>query len=96
MQANASPKLILPQTLDLTRADALHSAVQAALAQDGDVCLDGSDVAHISTACLQVLVATAAAARGQGRGFVLDAPSDVLRGAARDLGLADILGLGAA
>jgi len=94
MTADVSPPpVLLPQNLDLTRADSLLAALQACLTHDAPVHLDGSGVAHISTASLQVLVAAARTARALGRQFVLAAPSDVLRAAAQDLGLACMLGM---
>ena len=96
MQVHAEPHpLFLPQSMDLTRADALHGAVQACVAGDTIVRLNGSAVEYISTACLQILVAAAVATRGQSRSFIIDAPSEVLRTAARDLALAEMLGMGA-
>lgn len=93
---NAPPPLLLPRALDLTRADALHGALQECMGRDAPVRLEASAVETVSTACLQVLVAAAMSACGQGRSFAVLSPSDALRDAARDLGLGTILGMGAA
>ncbi len=50
--------------------------------------LDLAKVERVSTACLQVLVATAQAARTHGRAFRLTAESPCLSAAIADLGLA--------
>jgi chemotaxis protein CheX len=96
ISADPTPPLHLPEALDLTRADALHGALQTRIAQDGLLRIDGSAVSQVSTACMQVLVAAAVTVRGRGRTFALVSPSSVLRDAAGDLGLAAVLGLEAA
>ncbi len=90
------PPLALPPMLDLTRADALHGELRDRIAQDAAVRIDASAVELASTACMQLLVAAAVAARARGRTFEILAPSRMLSDAARDLGLAACLGLAVA
>lgn len=79
--------LALPAALTLTWADTLHGELQRRLARDAVVLVDGAAVERASTPCLQLLVAAATAARGQGGRFQLANPSTVLAAAVRELGL---------
>ncbi len=65
------------------------------LVQEKPLCLDGSQVQRVSTACLQVLVAACQSARAHQVPYVLDAPSTALSAAMQDLGLSPVM-LGAA
>ncbi len=85
--------LRLPSSLDLTRADALQGDLLARTGRAAPLVIDGRAVERVSTPCLQLLVAAAAGARAHGLAFELMAASDVLDGAARELGLAAALGL---
>ena len=67
--------------------------LRATLAEHGALLLDGSAVEYVSTACAQILVAAALAARAGGHAFTLAAPSIVLQHALHDLGLGAMLGL---
>lgn len=84
---------VLPASLDLPQADALFRAVSAALAEGG-LMLDGAAVERVSTPCLQILAAAAAAAASRGQAFRLHHASDVLRSAIDDLGLRHAIPLG--
>jgi len=84
---------MLPPLLDLTRADTLHSELQALVAQETDVKIDGSRVERVSTACVQLLVAARMMARAHGGTLALLAPSPVLSQAVQDLGLAAAMGM---
>jgi anti-anti-sigma regulatory factor len=86
-------QFILPASLDLTGAETLQSAMQALICQDAPLTIDASLVERAGTPGLQVLVASAAAARLRGLPFNLATPSAALLAAARDLGLAAALGL---
>ena len=83
----------MPASLDLGAAEQLHVALQALVARDAPIRIDASPVERVSTAALQVLVATAMAARQHGLAFALAAPSGILREASHDLGLDAALGL---
>ena len=76
----------LAASLDLTAAEPLRAAAQEGLGL-GAAAFDGSAVERVSTPCLQVLAATALAARERGIGFRLVNPSVVLAEAIEDLGL---------
>jgi anti-anti-sigma regulatory factor len=78
----------LPSVLDLANAAILQRLLVERCEQDSAIVLDGSQVERVSTACLQVLVATAQAARTHGRAFRLTAASPCLSAAIADLGLA--------
>lgn len=77
----------LASSLDLTAAEPLLRQLRDAL-RDGAVLLDGADVERASTPCLQVLAATAIAARKGDLPFRILGASPVLAAAIADLGLA--------
>jgi anti-anti-sigma regulatory factor len=77
----------LPVALDLLAATPLREVLRAQLENDSAIVLDGSKVERVSTACLQVLLAAALAARRRGGSFQLNAPSPALFNAVTDLGL---------
>lgn len=79
------PSFQLPPSLDLGMAETLLQTVRQVL-QDGG-CIDGAQVERVSTPCLQVLAAGAAAARQAGLAFRILAPSPVLLAAIADLDL---------
>lgn len=85
--------LVLPAVLDLTAAEPLCRALRERVPA-GPVLLDGSKVERVSTPCLQVLAAGAAAALAAGRGFHVRAPSQVLSEAVADLGLTAMIPMG--
>jgi len=89
--AVTSSELILPSISDLTAADSLHVRLCALLAQHENVAVNAGAAERLSTACLQILVAAALAARARGIGFVIRAPSSVFRAAVADLGLSTVL-----
>lgn len=79
------PSFQLPPFLDLGAAEALLQAVREVLQDGGSI--DGALVERVSTPCLQVLAAGAAAARHAGLAFRILAPSPVLLAAIADLDL---------
>jgi chemotaxis protein CheX len=83
--------LLLPPVLDLTRAESLHGDLQAWMARDAAVRVDGRAVERVSTACLQVMAAAAVTAHAHGRSFKMLTPSETLLNALRDLGLSNLL-----
>jgi chemotaxis protein CheX len=83
----------LPPSLDLARAEPLHTSLRGLIARQGPLCIEGAAVERVSAACVQVLAAAAVAARNGGRLFKLVSPSSILSDAVRDLGLQDVLGL---
>lgn len=76
--------LVLPADLDLAAATPLRETLLAATPS----ALDGSAVAAVSTAAIQVLLAARRHAEAHGRPLRLVAPSDALADAIADLGLA--------
>ena len=77
----------LPSVLDLTAAEPLCQSLLERLALLDAVVVLGSEVERVSTAAIQVLLAAAAEARTRGVAFRLDAPSETLVCALKDLGL---------
>ncbi len=80
-----SPTFRLPPSLDLAAAETLLQTVRHVLQEGGSI--DGAQVERVSTPCLQVLAAGAAAARHAGLTFRIQAPSPVLLAAISDLDL---------
>jgi len=78
----AQQLLTLPQSLDLTQAQALRDTLTD-LADHGAVALDASSVERMSTPCVQVLLA---AGRASAPFKILNA-SDAFKSALVDLGL---------
>lgn len=75
--------LALPPILDTEAATPLRSALVQAIGNGEPLILDGSAVARIGMACLQVLAAAKMAAEAIGLPFWLCEPSAALAGAAR-------------
>ncbi len=69
----------LPSSLDTAAATALRVELLARLDAGQPVELDGSGVARVGQACLQVLVGARLAALAQGVDFSIAAPSAALR-----------------
>jgi chemotaxis protein CheX len=69
----------LPASLDTSAASPLRHDLIATLDRGEAIHLDGSGVARVGQACLQVLAAAQACAVARGVGFRLDDPSDALR-----------------
>lgn len=85
----------LPESLTIRTAGDFAGLMRRACAHGVPV-LDGSAVAEVDTAGLQVLAATAAVARLAGTGLQWSATSPALLCAAVGFGLGDCLGLAAA
>ena len=81
-----------PAVLDLASAPALKELLVGALADEGDIFVDGLAVTQADTACLQILCAAAADLGRAGRSLTI-APSPALTRVAERLGLALVLGL---
>jgi anti-anti-sigma regulatory factor len=82
----------LPRVLDLAGAASLHRQLQEAWASRESrpaaaPVLDGAVVERVSTAALQLLVASARRASARGLKRALHQPSPMLRAAIEDLGL---------
>jgi len=87
-------KLSLPAVMDLLQAGALKAQIQQGLASRTGMTIDGSAVQRISSPCLQVLVAGAAAfAKAGGPSMTIANPSAALLETVTLLGLKDALGL---
>jgi len=84
-------QLGLPSDLDLPMASPLVESLRHGLAvgQDLEILADG--VERISTASIQALLAASRHAQDHGQGFAIVAPSEYLREACRDLGVANWL-----
>lgn len=80
-----SAVLQLPPVLDLAAAEALLQMMRHVLQEGGSI--DGTQVERVSTPCLQVLAAGAAAAHHAGLAFRILTPSLVLLAAIADLDL---------
>ena len=80
-------RIALPPDLDMLCAEALKGQLRDLLDGDEAIALDGSAVARVSSACVQVIYAAAQSAKEQGRALALHAPSEVLTEAFIDLGL---------
>ncbi len=83
----------LPCSLDLVAAGPLQDRLCARLHAGSALMLAAEDVEVVSTACVQVLLAAAAAARMRNLPFALRDASPALLTAARDLGVAARLSL---
>ena len=79
--------LPLPSLLDAAAADPLYEALKKCLPGANSVVLDVELVEQISTACVQLLLATARAARVREVPFRLRGTSTVIVEAIADLGL---------
>ena len=64
-------RIDLPPRADRAAAEALLPAIRGAVAA-GDVTIDGSDVAQIGQAMLQLLIAARRSAQSAGHGFALN------------------------
>jgi anti-anti-sigma regulatory factor len=79
--------VILPPILDVTMAESLQrELVLRARGSDGIV-IDAAGVERISTACIQILLASSLEAASRHAGFCLRAPSAAVVTALADLGL---------
>ena len=83
--------LKLPATLDLAAADSLHAAGLQAVGLGEDLRLDAGEVAKVSTACLQILVAMDIKLAGDGHSLAFEGVSDVLKESLLDLGMNEYL-----
>lgn len=72
------PAQPLPASLDTSAAGPLRHDLIACIDRGEGVRLDGSEVARVGQACLQVLAAARACAAERGVGFRIDMPSDAL------------------
>jgi chemotaxis protein CheX len=76
----------LPQTLDLTQAEALRGDLTGLLGT-GALLLDAAAVERMSTPCVQVLLAAGLAAEAASHPIQIVNASDAFRAAVADLGL---------
>ena len=79
--------LELPQCLDLRSAVQLKAVLSEALAIGAPLTVDASSVERLSTACVQILIAFAKAAREAGQGLIFQRPSNAFVGVFASLGL---------
>lgn len=94
-ESTAGNTLVLQENLGVAEAAEFCAALRA-VNTGQDLNLDGSRVATIDTAGLQLLVSLCVQVRGNGHEVVWQAPSSVLKNLARLTGLAGELGLNAA
>jgi chemotaxis protein CheX len=87
-----APFQALPPVLDLAYAERLQQSLQDVCTRESPLVVNGQAVERVSTACLQVLIAAARAARMHDREFRLQSPSPALSAAIEDLGLAHFFG----
>ncbi len=79
--------------LDVSRADTLHGALDALLANEGMVTLEADSVERIDTSILQLLVAFKRELNKRGFDLQWANASDVIIFTARSLGLLEALNL---
>jgi len=82
-------EITLSRELDLLAAEGLKNDLVRLLQQDGDLVIKGDEVERVSTPCIEILVAAAAAFNDGGRGFELQSPSPSLCDSFEAVGLAD-------
>lgn len=85
--------ITLAETLDIATVRNLHAELKAVLDDGAPVSLNGSEVARIDTAALQVLAAMFVYADGQQRKLELHSPSETLARSAALLGIDEHIGL---
>jgi anti-anti-sigma regulatory factor len=78
----------LPADLGLDAAAALKASLQEEMASGGAIVVQADAVEKITTPCVQILLAACLESARQQRDFRLDNPSDTLRRALGDLGIA--------
>ena len=83
--------LLLPVSLDLGNVQDWKERLMAALTLDPVLKLDGSEITHVATPGIQILLAAAQSAKSKGGKVVLMNPSSALEAAFEDLGLAHVL-----
>lgn len=87
-------RISLPAVADLTQAAALKEQLERGLMSGSGIVVDAAAVQRISSPCLQVLVAAAAAfEKTGGQSFTIADPSAALLETVSMLGLKDALGL---
>lgn len=84
----AGKHVMLDDPLDIAAAEGLKTRFSEAVAASGDPVLNGSAVARLTTPCLQLFVSLARSLEAQGRTFSIEAPSEAMRQAFVDAGLA--------
>ena len=85
--------LRLGESLDIAAVQALHAELNAAMAGGKAFVVDGSEVARVDTASLQVLAAMFMYVDQHKRDVTLQAPSQALAQTAELLGISDCIGL---
>lgn len=81
----------LPPILDISHAENLRVLLLNHIQMGESLIMDGHQVTEISTACLQVLIATSAKVKGFNGVCQVIRPSSILSSACYDLGLGDFL-----
>ncbi|MBL4838121.1 MAG: STAS domain-containing protein [Kordiimonadaceae bacterium] len=79
----------LPPELDLLAAESLKEKLVDFLHQEVGLIVDGSDVARISTPCIEVLFAAGTAFTEAEQAFQITNPSQYMNDALEALGLSD-------
>jgi len=80
---------MLAANLDLAAVQVLKESLADAMLAGNDVIVGGANVERVGTPAVQVLLAAARTLASEGRRFALTQPSEALRAAAKELGLAD-------
>lgn len=78
-------------TLDLRAAQSLKAALLRAVAKQRHLTLDASMVERLSSACVQLLLATGVALKAAGLSLTLQNPSETFTDSFNDLGLQPVL-----
>lgn len=89
----ASSALALPREFDIRTLGSLPAELRERAAAGSALAIDGSAVAAIDTAALQLLIAARRAAAARALAFEWRDPSEALRATSRLLGLCAALGL---
>jgi anti-anti-sigma regulatory factor len=85
--------IVCQDTLHISGVRDWHAELQKAVDNRGSMVLDGSRVERVDTASVQLLTALCLSLRAKGTAFTWKEPSAVLMDSARQLGLAESLGL---
>lgn len=91
MLTESGNSFILHGALTLADAADLRDSLLGVIVAGDDLYLNGSEVLRVSTPCIQVLFAAALEVESTGGHFRLVQPSQILKDAMTDLGLAGLL-----
>lgn len=88
---SASADLTLPAVLDMRKARDLKRILEAAIDRGETPLIDASQVARISTGCVQIVVSFVSTMQQLGRQVTIRHPSDAMVHCFSDLGVSETL-----